>query len=131
MGSTRLFASLGPFYSNHFSPMTPVLPSHIVCANGLTPMLDTLGTVLCDPGEAFLVPTPYYNAFRDDLRGKAGVELLDGIVSEGQHGEMGEIAALERTMEENVRAGRPTVRAVLVTNPHNPLGPSTSRCLLL
>ncbi|KAL8276984.1 hypothetical protein RQP46_010619 [Phenoliferia psychrophenolica] len=122
VGSTRIFAALGPFYTSYFAPITPVLPQHLICANGLTPMLDALATALCDPGELILIPTPYYNSFPDDLSGKARVEVLNGIVPDGAHGELGEIAALEETMQAHTKSGGAKVRAVLVTNPHNPLG---------
>ena len=87
-------------------------------------MIDVLATALCDPGEVgqsrlpktfpgltsrtphqlIFIPTPYFNFFTDDLSGKARVEVLNGIVPEGAHGELGEIQALEETLEEIGRA---------------------------
>ncbi|KAK4699704.1 hypothetical protein P7C70_g6555, partial [Phenoliferia sp. Uapishka_3] len=122
VGSTRIFAALDPFYQSYFNPRTAVLPNHLVCSNGLTTMIDTLATVICDRGEAWLLPTPFYNAFPDDLMSKAGVEVVRGVVPEGTHGELGEVEALERVMQARKVLGGAAVRAVLVTNPHNPLG---------
>jgi 1-aminocyclopropane-1-carboxylate synthase len=122
VGSHRLFASLIPFYTTYIHPHVPLEASHIATANGLTTLLDHLASVLCDPGEAFIIPRPYYNAFEADLQGRSEVEVVGVEIPRGQHGEMGEVEALEREMVRRQSEGGARVKAVLVTNPHNPLG---------
>ena len=42
------------------------------CA-GCTVALETLATLLAEPGDAFLIPAPYYSSFVDDINERAGV----------------------------------------------------------
>lgn len=42
------------------------------CA-GCTVALETLATLLAEPGDVFLIPAPYYSSFVDDINERAGV----------------------------------------------------------
>ncbi|KAK9050215.1 hypothetical protein SSX86_030816, partial [Deinandra increscens subsp. villosa] len=92
----------------------------IVMSGGATGAHETLAFCLANPGEAFLVPTPYYPAFDRDLRWRTGVTLLP-VVCESSNGFKVTREALETAYEkaclENVK-----VKGLLVTNPSNPLG---------
>lgn len=85
------------------------------CA-GCTVALETLATLLAEPGDVFLIPAPYYSSFVDDINERAGViavgvpchETLDRNAFE---------AAYERVTAEGRR-----VRAVLFSSPNNPIG---------
>lgn len=122
LGSQRLSAALGTYYASHLLPLTPVLPSHIATANGLTHLLDQLSAVLCDAGEAFILPTPFYNAFPEDFGRRSGVRIVGVEIGEWLEGSLGEVKALEAEMRRRKGTGEPAVRAVVVTNPSNPLG---------
>ncbi|ORY74075.1 pyridoxal phosphate-dependent transferase [Leucosporidium creatinivorum] len=122
VGSHRLFAALASFYSSHIHPIIPVEASHIACGNGLSGVLDHLASVLCDDGEAIILPTPFYNGFEEDMGDRSGVHLVDVEIQKGEHGELAEVERLEKEMERREEEGGPKVRAVLITNPHNPLG---------
>ncbi|XP_062074423.1 1-aminocyclopropane-1-carboxylate synthase-like [Humulus lupulus] len=95
-------------------------PNRIVMSGGATGAHETVAFCLADPGEAFLVPIPYYPGFDRDLRWRTGVQLLP-VHCESSNGfkvtrEAME-AAYEKAQEENI-----TVKGLLITNPSNPLG---------
>ncbi|CAD5327577.1 unnamed protein product [Arabidopsis thaliana] len=83
-------------------------PDRIVMSGGATGAHETVAFCLANPGDGFLVPTPYYpgsNGF------KITVEALE--------------AAYENARKSNI-----PVKGLLVTNPSNPLGTTLDReCL--
>ncbi|EXB78257.1 1-aminocyclopropane-1-carboxylate synthase [Morus notabilis] len=95
-------------------------PNHIVLTAGATSANETLMFCLAEPGEAFLLPTPYYPGFDRDLKWRTGVEIVP-IHCTSSNGFQITEAALNQAFEEaenrNLR-----VKGVLVTNPSNPLG---------
>ncbi|KAI3713434.1 hypothetical protein L1987_72011 [Smallanthus sonchifolius] len=95
-------------------------PDRIVMSGGATGAHETLAFCLADPGEAFLVPTPYYPAFDRDLRWRTGVTLLP-VVCESLNNFKITKQALE-TAYEKANLANVRVKGVLITNPSNPLG---------
>ncbi|XP_073001888.1 1-aminocyclopropane-1-carboxylate synthase-like [Typha latifolia] len=92
----------------------------VVMSGGATGAQEILAFCLADPGDAFLIPTPYYPAFDRDFRWRTGVQLLPIHCSSSNGFKVTE-AALESAYEEaqmaNIR-----VKGVLIANPSNPLG---------
>lgn len=97
-------------------------PSHLGTGNGLSAVLDHIASVICDPGEAWIIPAPYYNAFEGDVGDRSGVKLVAVDIAEGEHGKLAEVERLDQEMTRRAERGGAKVRAVLFTNPHNPLG---------
>lgn len=85
------------------------------CA-GCTVALETLATLLAEPGDVFLIPAPYYSSFVDDINERAGVIAVDVPCDETLDRNAFE-AAYERVTAEGRR-----VRAVLFSSPNNPIG---------
>ena len=85
------------------------------CA-GCTVALETLATLLAEPGDAFLIPAPYYSSFVDDINERAGV-LAIGVPCD----ETLSRDAFEKAYEETAREGK-RVRAILFSSPNNPIG---------
>lgn len=92
----------------------------IVLTAGATAAQEALTFCLADPGEAFLVPTPYYPGFDRDLRWRTGVELIPVHCSSHDDFQI-TIPALEAAYL-NARARNIPVKGLLITNPSNPLG---------
>ncbi|XP_038974630.1 1-aminocyclopropane-1-carboxylate synthase-like [Phoenix dactylifera] len=95
-------------------------PARIVMSGGATGAAEILAFCLADPGEAFLVPTPYYPAFDRDLRWRTGIQLFPIHCESTNHFKITQSAlesAYEKAQQANIR-----VKGVLVTNPSNPLG---------
>ncbi|KAL2551928.1 1-aminocyclopropane-1-carboxylate synthase 8 [Forsythia ovata] len=93
---------------------------NLVLTAGATSANETLMFCLADPGDAFLLPTPYYPGFDRDLKWRTGVEIVP-IQCKSSNGFRITGSALEEAYQE---AGRRNlkVKGVLVTNPSNPLG---------
>lgn len=85
------------------------------CA-GCTVALETLATLLAEPGDAFLIPAPYYSSFVDDINERAGV-LAIGVPCDETLSQ----DAFEKAYEEATKEGK-RVRAVLFSSPNNPIG---------
>ncbi|XP_027179807.1 1-aminocyclopropane-1-carboxylate synthase 3 [Coffea eugenioides] len=100
-------------------------PRNLVLTAGATSANETLAFCIAEPGEAFLLPTPYYPGFDRDLKWRTGVEIVP-IQCTGSNGFRITESALEDAYQlarkQNLR-----VKGVLVTNPSNPLGTALSR----
>ncbi|XP_072992039.1 1-aminocyclopropane-1-carboxylate synthase 3-like [Typha latifolia] len=100
-------------------------PSKLVLTAGATSANETLMFCLADPGEAFLLPTPYYPGFDRDLKWRTGAEIIP-VHCSSSNGFRVTKAALEdayrRAQQRKIR-----VKGVLVTNPSNPLGTTMTR----
>ena len=83
---------------------------------GCSIALEMLATMLGDPGDVFLIPTPYYSGFVDDIHDRAGIEPV------GVHCSIDlPKAPFEAALAEQKKLGK-TVRAVLFSSPNNPVG---------
>lgn len=86
-----------------------------VCA-GCTVALETLATLLAEPGDVFLIPSPYYSSFVDDIHERAGVIPVGVPCDESLDRE-----AFEEAYAGVLKEGK-RVRAVLFSSPNNPVG---------
>lgn len=68
-----------------------------------------------------LTSRPYYGRFEIDFGNKAGVRLVPVDTDYEECFGEGVVGAFERKLAESERK-RVRIRAVLVINPHNPLG---------
>ncbi|XP_022765947.1 1-aminocyclopropane-1-carboxylate synthase 3-like [Durio zibethinus] len=100
-------------------------PNNLVLAAGATSANETLIFCLADPGEAILLPTPYYPGFDRDLKWRTGVEIVPVhcLSSNGFRITMSALEdAYQRAQKLNLK-----VKGVLITNPSNPLGTTMTR----
>nr|XP_019601995.1 PREDICTED: probable inactive 1-aminocyclopropane-1-carboxylate synthase-like protein 2 [Rhinolophus sinicus]XP_019601996.1 PREDICTED: probable inactive 1-aminocyclopropane-1-carboxylate synthase-like protein 2 [Rhinolophus sinicus] len=101
-------------------------PENVVVLNGCCSVFLALAMVLCDPGEAFLIPTPVYGGFAFTSHLYAKVELihvhLDSEVTDANTRPFQlTVSKLEQTMLEARLKGK-RVRGLMLINPQNPLG---------
>ncbi|XP_031124950.1 1-aminocyclopropane-1-carboxylate synthase-like [Ipomoea triloba] len=95
-------------------------PDRIVMSGGATGAVEILAFCLADPGDAFLVPTPYYPAFDRDWGWRTGAKLYPVICDSSNDFKITRAAleaAYNKAQTENIR-----VKGVLLNNPSNPLG---------
>ncbi|CAL8164587.1 unnamed protein product [Prunus armeniaca] len=100
-------------------------PNHLVLTAGATSANETLIFCLANPGEAVLIPTPYYPGFDRDLKWRTGVEIVPIHCTSSNDFQITETAlqeAYQAAQKRNLR-----VKGVLVTNPSNPLGTTMTR----
>lgn len=133
----RLFDALCTHFNRKaFAPVLPVKPEHILTGPGCGPLLDQLFEHLAAPGEACLAAAPYYNGFDADLMTRAEVKCIPVFASVGDGTERanftgaGALRGFDEALAEHNAAGS-TVRAILVCNPHNPVGKCYNREALL
>lgn len=98
----------------------PMAADEIVVISGATGALDAIATTLCDPGEAIVVPAPYYGAFDTDLAGRSGARLIPAPLS-ADSGFRLSAEAVDRAITSARREGA-VVRAVALSSPSNPVG---------
>ena len=96
-----------------------VSPDHLVLATGATAILEMLAFVLCDPGDAILIPAPYYPGFDHDLGLRSEALVVPVALSSPEFRLT--VGDIERAYAEQVSRGR-RVAAVVLNSPHNPLG---------
>ncbi|XP_022929274.1 1-aminocyclopropane-1-carboxylate synthase 9-like [Cucurbita moschata] len=99
-------------------------PDHIVLTAGATSANETLMFCLAEPGDAFLLPTPYYPGFDRDLKWRTGIEIVPIQCSSSNGFKITKPALLEAYQSAQNRNLK--VKGVLVTNPSNPLGTTIS-----
>nr|XP_015213609.1 PREDICTED: probable inactive 1-aminocyclopropane-1-carboxylate synthase-like protein 2 isoform X3 [Lepisosteus oculatus] len=114
------------FLTEYCRAPTPLNPEHIVVLNGCTSALAALTTVLMEPGDGYLIPSPYYGGIATYtwLYGEVNpVPVpLDSKISRGKgYPLMLAVDKLEDAMSEATKKGI-RVRGLILTNPHNPLG---------
>lgn len=138
-GSHRLFATLCTlFNSSTFNPIKPILSQHLITGPGCGPLLDQLAEHLAEPGDAMLVAAPYYNGYDADFACRCEVKCIpvfsewdDGTGSKNFEGKTA-LRGFELA-KEDWQAHNPEnrIRAVIVCNPHNPVGRCYDREALL
>ncbi|KAI5925267.1 aminotransferase GliI-like protein [Camillea tinctor] len=119
-GEARLLTALCSLFGAYFAPFRPVENKDIVLTAGAAGALDSLAWSICDPGEGILIPCPYHaggyevflNLHTNVTPVPVRIDSLDDVFGEGM------VPALERGLQE---APVP-IKALVVTNPHNPLG---------
>ncbi|GJN05548.1 hypothetical protein PR202_ga23185 [Eleusine coracana subsp. coracana] len=103
-------------------------PDRIVLTAGATAANELLTFVLANPGDALLIPTPYYPGFDRDLRWRTGVNIVP-VHCDSANGFQVTVPALEAAYADAVSSGT-RVAGVLLTNPSNPLGTTVTRAAL-
>ncbi|KAF3392554.1 1-aminocyclopropane-1-carboxylate synthase-like protein 1 [Penicillium rolfsii] len=126
-GSSRLRAAMANLIKTYFHPVMPVSPEHIVFTNGVTSLNSMCALCLTNPGDGILLGQPIYGSFTGDLRVLSGCQL---IYTPFHREDQFSAKAVARYEESFLKARDETgvqIRALLISNPHNPLGRCYSR----
>ncbi|GLT79630.1 hypothetical protein SLA2020_511120 [Shorea laevis] len=100
-------------------------PERIVMSGGATGANETIMFCLADPGDAFLVPSPYDPGFDRDLGWRTRAQIVPVNCSSSNDFRLTRAAvqeAYEKALESNIN-----VKGLLLTNPSNPLGTTLER----
>jgi histidinol-phosphate/aromatic aminotransferase/cobyric acid decarboxylase-like protein len=121
MGGPRFPIAMASHINKYFKPFHPVKPEQIITASGLTAIHELMACSLGDPGDGILVSRPVYGRFELDFGNTANLKIvyadMEGVDPFGAEVVPKHQAALETALKENVK-----VKALLIVNPHNPLG---------
>jgi len=133
-GTEGLRKIMGEYLKELLLPASsrPFNTDNLILGAGCNAVLENLCMTLTDPGEAVMIPTPYYAAFEFDLGARAGCVVVpvntmefhptshDDHVSADCY--CPNKASLDHAYERAVReTGRPP-RVLLLSHPNNPLG---------
>uniref|UniRef100_A0AAR2JR54 Aminotransferase class I/classII large domain-containing protein n=1 Tax=Pygocentrus nattereri TaxID=42514 RepID=A0AAR2JR54_PYGNA len=117
-GHCFLREEVAKFLSEHCRSPVPLKAENMVVMNGCGSIFCAVAAVLCDPDDAILIPSPFYGVITEDVDLYSGVKLycvpLDSEVLIKAHTyKMNELCCVLQGVN---------VRAVILVNPHNPLG---------
>jgi len=118
-GSIEFRTAIANYWQNIiFGKNSPrrLTADNIAIGAGCSLALEMLATMLGDPGDVVLIPTPYYSGFVDDFEARAEVKLASVHCGTDLPK-----AAFEAALAEQKRKGK-KVRAVLFSSPNNPVG---------
>lgn len=92
----------------------------IAVGSGASAILDMMMYAICEPGDGVLIPAPYYAGFDHDLKTRVQAEPIPAFTKP----EDGFRLTRKVLQEALLMAGRRQikVRALLLSNPNNPLG---------
>lgn len=114
--------SLARFLSTYLFNGGSISPDNLVISPGCCALLHQLSLLLFEPGDSVLVPTPYYPAFDADFYNIGGVFTFE---VNNPHADMLnyslEVDSFEQSYNRATEMGKPP-KAILITNPSNPLG---------
>ncbi|KAJ1429557.1 Pyridoxal phosphate-dependent transferase, major domain [Sesbania bispinosa] len=100
-------------------------PYRILMSGGATGANELIMFCLADPGDAFLIPTPYYPAFVRDLCWRTKVQLIPVQCDSSNNFKITREAleaSYKKAQEDNIN-----VKGLIITNPSNPLGTTLDR----
>ncbi|KAI5920330.1 putative acc synthase [Camillea tinctor] len=120
---------MASFFNSEFRAREPVLEKEIIVLPRVVAVIDSLAWSICNDGEGIIVPMPFYTGFKPAVSERArgvlipasfqcleGYRCLDDVFAPEMNRKALENALLQAT-QSGVK-----VRAVLLSNPHNPLG---------
>lgn len=99
----------------------PIQPEHVFIADSPTSLGNMLGYNLAERGDAILVNRPVYGRFELDYGVEAGVEVFYADTDTEEAFTPNSIEKYELALSE-AQARGVNIRAVLLVNPHNPVG---------
>ncbi|MEE6466611.1 hypothetical protein FKM82_007009 [Ascaphus truei] len=125
-GVKRFREEIARFLTDYGHAPTSLNPEHVIVMSGCCAIICALSTVICNPGDGFLIPTPYYggiNAYTALYSGLQPVHVpLYSKVGEGEsYSFQLTTQKLEAAMQKGKEQGI-QIRALILINPQNPLG---------
>ncbi|GAA5836757.1 hypothetical protein JCM3766R1_006255 [Sporobolomyces carnicolor] len=120
-GSNRLFAALRNLFGEYFHALRPVERDHIITGTGASTVIDLLVSNIADEHEGILVARPFYNGFQTSFEGRNGVKAVGVELREGTEAKPEALEAFEQELARSEARGT-KIRAIMLCNPHNPLG---------
>ncbi|KAJ5296030.1 hypothetical protein N7508_010851, partial [Penicillium antarcticum] len=119
--AARLPAAAATHLNNILSPNVPIQSEDVVVADSATSLGNMLGYSLAERGDGILVNRPVYGRFELDYGVEAGVEVVYADTAPEEAFSPASVDKYELALEAARERGM-WIRAVLLVNPHNPVG---------
>ncbi|PSN61178.1 putative 1-aminocyclopropane-1-carboxylate synthase [Corynespora cassiicola Philippines] len=123
-GSHRLRGTIARFINRHFNPFKPVTKDQLLVTSGVGQAVEISGFTLLDKGDGVLLACPHYGQFPNDLGYRVGAQVIGVSFGKEDPFSLETVDAYEKALVNAQNRGI-RMRALLLCNPHNPLG---SRC---
>ncbi|KAM6204095.1 1-aminocyclopropane-1-carboxylate synthase-like protein 1 isoform 2-T2 [Sarcoramphus papa] len=125
-GHMFLREEVARFLTYYCKAPAPLKAENVIVLNGCGSLFSALATVLCDPGEAVLIATPFYGGITQSVFLYGNVKLVYAYLDSKITGTSTRpfqltVEKLEKALQD-ARAEGVTVRALILLNPQNPLG---------
>ncbi|KAH8897571.1 PLP-dependent transferase [Thozetella sp. PMI_491] len=122
-GTLRLRTAMAQHMNAYFSPVQPFDAEQLTFAAGVTDLNEICALVTCNPdaNESIMLGGPVYGAFSRDLVMRTGVELEYVSLGDIDQFSLACIPAFEAGFEA-AKARGVSIKALIICNPHNPLG---------
>ena len=122
LGHRRLRQTLCDFFGKFLHLNYRLDPERMIISSGLSGIMSLIGFLFGDPGDVFLIPSPYYTAFDQDISIFSGCAIFRCPVLDQTNGKFRfSVELFEQGYEQAIAAGlRP--RGLIIINPSNPLG---------
>ncbi|KAI0420287.1 PLP-dependent transferase [Xylaria grammica] len=122
-GSLRLREAMANHLNAHFAPASAIDAEEITFAAGVTNLNEACALVTCNPDadEAIMLGKPVYGAFSLDLCLRTGVDIEYVSVGDREQFTPACVSAFEAGYDAAAARGK-KIRALMICNPHNPLG---------
>ncbi|XP_074086603.1 1-aminocyclopropane-1-carboxylate synthase-like protein 1 [Macrotis lagotis] len=134
-GHLFLREEVARFLTYYCKATIPLKPENVTLFNGCSSVFSALATILCDPGEALMIPTPFYGGISTHIYRYGNVQLvfvhLDSKITETN------TRPFQLTVEklemawQAARSEGVKVKGLILINPQNPLGDIYSQGELL
>lgn len=129
-GSLRCKKAISKFLNRHLHPCTPIDIADVVVTNGVSAATEHCSWALCDPGDGILLGRPYYRSFLKDLGTRPSVQVIPVNFGAMDPLDVSSVAEYERALSSSLHKGI-KINAIMLCNPHNPLGRCYSREFLV
>lgn len=127
-GDPEVLNGLCHLFNMNFCPRVPVVPSQVATGPGATACIDALLYNICDPGDGVLVPSPYWNGFDFGMRVRSSVRPV--VVTLSTFGANFDGTELLPALERAYESADCQIKALMLTNPHNPLAVCYPRAIM-
>ncbi|XP_054998247.1 1-aminocyclopropane-1-carboxylate synthase-like protein 1 [Sorex araneus] len=125
-GHLFLREEVARFLSYYCKSPKPLKAENVVVLNGCASLFSALATVLCEVGDAFLIPAPYYGAITQHVSLYGSVRLVCAYLdSQGTGPDTRPFQLTVEKLEETLlgaQAEGVRVRGLILIHPQNPLG---------